>query len=64
MYKKVKYRVNTDLCHFFLFQKRREQKVMEHECDLTSRINNGKTRFMGGGFNLLAVPQKYIGSQS
>jgi hypothetical protein len=48
----------------FLFQKRREQKVKEHEHDLMSTINNGKTHFMGGGFNLLAVPQKSVGSQS
>jgi hypothetical protein len=42
--------------------------VKKHEHDLTnnvmSPVNNGKTRFMGGGFNLLAVPPKPVGSQS
>lgn len=47
---------------FYLFQKRREQKVKEHEHNLTSPTNNGKTRFMGGGFSLLAVPSKSVGS--
>lgn len=57
---KVKCRFKTI---FYLFQKRREQKVKEQEHEM-STTNNGRTRFMGGGFSLLAIPPKSVGSQS